>query len=172
MEDSTDLEPHQNEIYPGLWLGDAQSSMDTAFLRRSKISCVLNCTASLPFTQLKTVRYRYRVPVKDNLEPDQIYLLYTLLDKTSKIIYSHLRVGQNILVHCHAGRQRSVSVIVAFCMKCADMTKSEALECVQTKRVVAGMPQLNFDRALTEYEKSIRELKASLGAPAPPLRVN
>lgn len=155
MADSTNF----HQIYPGLWIGDAIASADINFLRRHRIACIINCTGSLPFAQLPSIRFKYRVPVKDNLEADQIYLMYTLLDKTSKLIYNHLKLGHPILVHCHAGRQRSVCVIIAFLMKCADMTKDEALELLQTKREVAGTPQLNFNRALTEYQKSLNELK-------------
>ena len=150
--------PHATEIYPGLWLGDIHCATDVAFLKEKGITCVINCTASLPFTQSKQVKHRYRVPVKDNLQADQIYLMYTLLDKAVKLIVNHLPTD-TILVHCHAGRQRSVSVIIAFFMKCADMTKDDALTCVKSKRHVAGIPAFNFDRALTEYENNLNELK-------------
>jgi len=153
---STSIPITASEIYPGLWLGDINSALNIDFLRDKGITCIINCTASLPFSQSKQIKHRYRVSVRDNLQIDQIYRMYSLLDKAVKIIMNHLP-NEKILVHCHAGRQRSVSVLVAFFMKCANISKEDALECIRSKRAVAGYPQFNFDKALIEYENNLRD---------------
>lgn len=152
---------HANEIFPNLWLGDVEAAMDKTFLKDKGITCVINCTVTIPFNDLNQVKHRFRIPVKDNMQIDQIYLMYTLLDEAVKIIVDHIGTEQ-ILVHCHAGRQRSVSIILAFLMKCGCMTLHDALETLKSKRIVAGYPQLNFEKALSEYQNHLDELKAKL----------
>ena len=146
-----------NEIYPGLWLGDIYSP-NPEFIKNNKITCIINCTLTVPFPKLKQIKYRYRIPVKDNLQVDQIYLMYSMFDPVIEFILQHLP-NEQILIHCHAGRQRSVAIIAAFLMKSAEMTKDEAIMCIQSKRLVAALPQLNFNMALTEYEKDLNKLK-------------
>lgn len=147
------------EVYPGLWLGDIQTATDDTFLEKHNIACIINCTATLPFSKLPSIKYKYRVPVKDNQQQDQIYLMYTLLDRTVNIIQKHLPYN-NILVHCHAGRQRSVSIIVAFFMKCGAVNLHDAIICVQSKRDIAGQPSFNFMQALKEYELELQTAKS------------
>ena len=151
---------HSNEIYPGLWLGDV-NALNKKFISDNGISCIINCTMSIPFPKSRQIKHCYRLPVKDNLAPDQIYRMYTMFDYIIDIIVKHLP-DERILIHCHAGRQRSVAVIAAFLMKIGDMTKNEAILCIQSKRAVAGVPQVNFDPALSEYEKDLLQLKEQL----------
>lgn len=145
------------EIYPGLWLGDLTAAHNLEFLQRNQITCIINCSVKLPFAQTGKGCHQYRIPVRDNLRLDQIYLMYQVLDKAVAVIVKHLGVD-NILVHCHAGRQRSVSVILAFLIKCGQMDLKEALACVQSKRAVAGQPKLNFYQALEQYQHDCRNV--------------
>ena len=153
---------HATEIYPGLWLGDIIAASAKHFLKNKRIHCIFNCTVAMPFTDSKEVTTRIRVPVKDNLQIDQIYMLYKYLDKIVNIIFKQLQQGHNVLVHCHAGKQRSVTVIAAFLMKYGDMSKDEAIDTLRTKRSVAALPEINFDQALIQYEKMLIELKKNL----------
>lgn len=143
---------HANEIYPGLWLGDIESALDTKFIKNKNITCVINCTNNHPF--LDSVKLKYRVPVKDNLETDQIYKLYSVLDQTVKYIYETLP-EHNILVHCHAGKQRSVAVVSAFFIKYADLEPEIVIKLIQSKRHVAGKPTINFIKSLKQYYKDL-----------------
>ena len=59
-----------DEIIPRLWLGNAKASMDEEFIRRNNITAVFNCTKNLPFSPI--IPIKYRVPVDDNLEEEEI----------------------------------------------------------------------------------------------------
>lgn len=131
------------EILPGLWLGNAKSSLDKRFLKQKKITCIINCTESLPFIIDKNIILKYRVAVKDNLQNAEINKLYSLLNSTVNKIYTVI-VGHNILLHCHAGRQRSVTVMAAYLMKFGNLKKKEAISAIRSKRAISGYPQLNF----------------------------
>lgn len=147
---------HANEIYPGLWLGDIQSAMDLEFLKEKKITCIVNCTQNYPF--ISCIKETYRVPVKDNLENDQIYKMYTALDHAGQYIYEKLP-SHNILVHCHAGRQRSVAVISAFFIKYADFDPETVIKLIRSKRVVAGKPSINFMKSIKQYHQDLEKHK-------------
>ena len=147
---------HANEIYPGLWLGDVVSSTDKTFLKQHNIKCIINCTCTMPFCDIKGI-LKFRVPVLDDMNVKQIYKLYLMLNKCSKLIAKTLP-NQNILVHCHAGRQRSVSIVAAFMMKYGKLTKNEALMLIKSKRKISAMKQANFDSALNQYEQDLKSL--------------
>ena len=59
-----------NLIIPRLWLGNARASMDEDFIRHNNIVVVFNCTKNLPFSPM--IPIKYRIPVDDNLEEDEI----------------------------------------------------------------------------------------------------
>jgi protein-tyrosine phosphatase len=145
-----------NEVIHNLWLGDAKASQSREFIKAKNINCIINCTVTSEFLPGKLFRYKYRIPVKDNCEPEEISLMYSILDKTADIIYRHLQNGDVILVHCHAGRQRSVSIILAFIMKYACMSFNKSLILLKTKRSVSCYPDINFHSALLSYEKHLR----------------
>lgn len=143
-----------NEILPGLWLGDIRSSNDLIFLKAKKIKVIINCTHQ--FESIKNPEFeKYRISVIDNMDPVQIALMYSMLDKVSDIIYSALGNGKNVLVHCFAGRQRSFAVIVAFLMKYAHLPYTDAVRLTKTKRNIAGYPSVNFEDALLKYENDL-----------------
>ena len=145
-----------NEIIPNLWLGDVHASKSQDFIKKKNINCIINCTVSGEFLQNERQMYKYRIPVKDNCAPEEISLMYSILDKTAQLLYKHLQTGDIILVHCHAGRQRSVAVILAFIMKYTRLSFNKSLELLKTKRPVACYPQINFHHALLEYEKYLK----------------
>lgn len=144
------------EIYPGLWLGDINSALDKKFLHGKKITCIFNCTRSLPFIEDPYVTAKYRVAVMDNLENEEIQKMYKLLNPTINKLFTMLN-DNNVLVHCHKGKQRSATVIIAYLMKFANMTKDEALYTVKTKRPLICTPATNFDVALDKYEHDLQK---------------
>jgi hypothetical protein len=64
------LRDNVNLIIPGLYLGNAKSSLDDEFLKKNNIRAVFNCTKDLPFHH--SIRNKYRIPVDDNLKAEEI----------------------------------------------------------------------------------------------------
>lgn len=112
-----------DEIIPGIWLGNHKAAIDIDFLKKNNINFILNCTPNMPlynqiYTQSELDNIEtYRIPVNDSLlERD-----FILMEKYFKIIIpllvkKYTLQKQRILIHCHAGKQRS-AIIVAGLLK-------------------------------------------------------
>lgn len=105
-----------------LWLGNYKSALDPLFLKENNISVIINCSADLPYIYdiLDPAKHglekleTFRIPVYDSLLDHDIYIMeqyyHTVLPFILKKLLSE---HKNILVHCHAGAQRSASCVAA-----------------------------------------------------------
>ena len=138
-------------ILPGLWLGNGKASMDEDFLKKNDITVVFNCTKDLPFHS--TIKRRYRVPVDDNLQAEEIRNLelwsYEII---FKLTTEHNL--NNVLVHCYAGMQRSAAVVAMYLIAHNRMKIDEAISFLKDKRTIVFLPFPNFYDAIAGFQKS------------------
>lgn len=145
-----------NQIYPGLWLGDYHSAVDNDFIKNNNISLIINCTMGIPSIRDKNVKV-LRLSVEDNPSDfKNLEIMFLNLPKYTKIIHENLCSGKNILVHCHAGKQRSFAVIVAFFAKYTNLPLDHIIDLIKTKRPIAGSPQVNFYPSLYAFCKELK----------------
>jgi hypothetical protein len=141
-----------DEVLPGLWLGNRYAALDPTWHAQKQIKCVFNCTKDIPF--LPNVQRRYRIPVDDSLEPEEIRNMelwaYEIVYKMTR----EYQTGQPMLVHCAAGMQRSAAAIALFLMATRNMTPSQAIQFIQSKRAIAFTPSANFGASLEGFYKS------------------
>ena len=141
-----------NLIIPQLWLGNARASMDEDFIRRNNIVVVFNCTKNLPFSPM--IPIKYRIPVDDNLQADEIRNLelwsYEIVYKIKK---EHNK-GRKILVHCYAGMQRSAASVAMYLIATNNMNSDEAITFLKDKRPIVFFPAPNFYDAILGFQKS------------------
>ena len=97
------------QVLPHLWLGDAHDARDTS----SDASLVINCTKDVPFYY---DHYdQFRIPVNAKLEESQqLFDAWCDHDDIFEAIYQNIARGNDVLVHCYAGRQRSAATVAAF----------------------------------------------------------
>ncbi len=143
------------EIIPNLFIGNLNTSYDLEFLKLNKINCIINCTINKQFINYENIKYKYRIPIKDDKTDQEAYLLYLVLDQVVEIIYKHIKNNDNILVHCYAGKQRSVSCILAFLIKYGKLSLEISLKLMRNKYNIAGTPELNFYKSLKYYEEKL-----------------
>lgn len=143
------MEIGANEILSGLWLGNITDAKNLQFINTMDI--VINCSKTIPFKSKRT--RNVRVGVDDNLEPIEIKNLYLLLPKITEFIHSSLKKNEIIFVHCHAGIQRSASVIVAYLIRYLNISLTKAIRLVRTKRNIVFTPCINFKTSLIKFEK-------------------
>jgi len=107
-----------NEILPNLWLGNYKTAHDINFLKENKINLILNCTPDISFIDEKIIEElkieTYRIPVNDSLLEKDIILMEDYLKIFIPLLFNKYIVEKkNILIHCHAGKQRSAIVVAA-----------------------------------------------------------
>lgn len=141
-----------NEIIPGLWLGNAKASLDKQFLESNNIKYIFNCTKDLPFVDDRQYK-KFRLPVDDNLQKEEIIRMNKLLPKYIPIIHHALQNHQNVLIHCFAGKQRSACLLTAYLTYASHLPLLTVIQSVKRKRPVAFTPLINFRKSLVDYSK-------------------
>lgn len=148
-----------HEIVPRLWLGNRKAASDTNWLAENRVEVVFNCTKTLPFAD--TIKHRYRLPVDDNLEPVEISNMYAWAPETMVKLLREYKTGKIILVHCHAGMQRSATIVAMFLMVVGSMSATEAMAYIRERRPIAFFPGANFDQAIRGWESDIKQFVRS-----------
>ncbi|XP_045775521.1 dual specificity protein phosphatase 13-like isoform X2 [Maniola jurtina] len=151
--------PDVNEVYPGLFVGDAVAAKDKAFLRRMGINYVLNTAEGKRYTQVDTDHMYYRDC------PGLHYKGFQLMDLPTTDIskYFHIAAnfidegisrGSRVLVHCMMGVSRSATCAIAFLMIKRGMSLTEALALVRSRRDIH--PNDGFIRQLQDLDRELR----------------
>jgi protein tyrosine phosphatase len=117
MQDLNKIQISANEIMPGLFLGNYAASQSSKFIEKNKIRAVVNCSKDIP-CKFMDITY-LRIPIDDPgygfaFTNDHKVFLESVVD-AYRFISTHLESGKNVLVHCHAGMQRSASVVI-YCL--------------------------------------------------------
>lgn len=117
--------PSYTEVVPGLWLGNEAASQDADFIRNAGIRLIINCTKKAPNKFASSLGYinYVRLSINDpgplvvgSRNQDNIDMI-TLIPYAAHLIHQALQRGESVLVHCHAGAQRSASVVVYYLMQ-------------------------------------------------------
>mmetsp|Transcript_2341 Transcript_2341/g.4640 ORF Transcript_2341/g.4640 Transcript_2341/m.4640 type:complete len:246 (-) Transcript_2341:258-995(-) len=142
------------EVIPHLWIGDrASASQDLVKLRERGICAVVNCTVELPNYHEAAEGMSYlRVPVADAECADisayfdsACAFVGTVLDSTDSAV----------LVHCHAGRSRSATIVLVCLMRRLGISLSEAMATCMAKRWVTPNPGFQALLAREEHRLSV-----------------
>jgi dual specificity phosphatase 12 len=154
-----------NEILPGLWLGNRVAALDPVFLREKHIKAVFNCTKDIPFEA--TVQRRYRVPVDDNLQEEEIRNLelwsFELVYKLAAELRRTRADGDAVLVHCAAGMQRSAATVGMYLIATQNLKTEDCIKVIQAKRPIAFRPAANFEKAMRGFEAAFaKEIRPHL----------
>jgi protein-tyrosine phosphatase len=148
-----------DEIVPRLWLGNKHAAADEEWLKQHGITVVFNCTKTLPFAT--SMRRMYRVPVDDNLEPEEIANMGAWAAETQVKLVREYKAGRTILVHCHAGMQRSAAVVAMFLISMYGMSAEEAMAFIKSKRSIAFHPAANFEKAIQQWATDLGKYRGS-----------
>jgi len=101
----------------------------------------------LGFTYPEDIRVTY-IRAGD-LETVHLHLWF---ETAARVINEELAKGGKCLVHCAAGVSRSVSLILAYLIKCRSMNLPDAFRFVREKRTIVR-PNRGFVQQLLEFEK-------------------
>ena len=151
------MSEHATLILPRLWLGNRVAAADGEFLRRNNITVVFNCTKDLPF--YPSVLRKYRLPVDDNLQNQEISNMEKWAPEAVYKVLAEYARGENILIHCFAGMQRSAALMAMLLIVITKQPSEKVIEFIRSKRPIAFFPGQNFGRAIRAFEQ---RYKASL----------
>jgi predicted protein tyrosine phosphatase len=154
--------PDAHEIVPGIWLGNKRASENERWMKEKNITVVFNATKDLPFST--SIKKQYRIPVDDNLQPEEIRNM-TLWSHEAvyKLMMEHNK-GQNVLVHCAAGMQRSAVIVGMYLIATKGMSWQQAITYIQGIRPIAFRPGPNFKESIIAFDTSYhREILPKLG---------
>ncbi|XP_073008333.1 dual specificity protein phosphatase 1-like isoform X1 [Typha latifolia] len=134
----------------GLYLGSVGVALNKEALKNLNITHILVVAKSLEPAFPDDFIYK-KIDVLDSPETN----LMQYFDECFSFIDEAKRAGGNVLVHCFAGRSRSVTVVVAYLMKTHQMSLARALSVVRSKRPHIS-PNVGFLTQLENFEKSLR----------------
>lgn len=152
---SLGLPPSNNadQIIPNVWLGNLRAALDEQFLKNAGIQVVFNCTKDAPFHP--SIRRRYRIPVDDNLQEQEIRNLELWSYEIVYKLLTEYKQGRPIFIHCHAGMQRSPAVTAMFLMVLYTMSANQAKAYIKQRRPIVFFPSANFEKAIRGFESSL-----------------
>eukprot|EP00439_Symbiodinium_sp_Y106_P058631 s30_g8.t1 len=130
-----------------LFVGGA-TSLCLHVLRKLGVTHILNCTEDLPSPseeELGDLKWR-RLALPDHEDQD----LSATLKSALQVIAEAEEAGGKVLVHCHEGKSRSVSVCLAYLIS-RQIPLADALTYVKSKRPIAR-PNAGFLRQLMAFE--------------------
>lgn len=143
-----------DEIIPGVWIGRWEVAHNPEWLRKHRIQAVFNCTKNISF--YPTVPNQYRIPVDDNLQPAEIKMMESMAPEIAYKILREYKRGHPILIHCHAGMQRSTTAAAFFLLVLTGRPLIQVMYMIQNRRKVAFRPGPNFALALRSFENQVR----------------
>jgi len=147
------LEPSIDLIMERLYLGNEDAATTRTILDERKITHVLVAGSHLDMPFVPDITYK-QLDLQDF--PDQDIKQY--FEEAAKFIYSALKEGKSVLVHCAAGISRSATIVVAYLMLINNLGFEEAFELLKSKRSIV-YPNSGFKSQLQAFGE---ELKSGL----------
>ncbi len=152
-------------LLPGLYLSGAVEASSLHLLRYYGITHVLNATEDLLLPEETQSFVGMRIPLRDVEEED----ISPYFAPAATFIDSALETGGGVLVHCHAGRSRSCSLVLAWLMTRRKWTLKQALEFLHDRRPQAA-PNAGYLQQLSALEAELfgtQTVKVKKTKPAP-----
>jgi hypothetical protein len=143
-----------DKIIDRVWISRWEVAVDPVWLTENKIHAVFNCSKDIPFHP--SVKNQYRVPVHDNLQPAEISNMEKWAPEIAYKIMREYKAGHNILIHCHAGMQRSTTACAFFLMALSGDPLITVMRQINKARPIAFEPGANFIEALRGFEDLLR----------------
>jgi hypothetical protein len=132
-----------HSIIPHLYIGS-----EVALKSASLFDYIVNCTRHIPL--ISTIP-SIRVAVNDHHSESSAFIQSLIDTNVIEMIHEQRNKGKNVLVHCHAGIQRSCTIVALYLMKYYGMSAEEVIRFIQTKRPIAFQPQPTFKKLIYAF---------------------
>ena len=137
-----------SEILPRLWLGNERDATNRNFLRDKSISIVVS-VEEFPTNWHPTARSRrghdtfpsrierHHFSMRDSQQEADSPTLLPKLDAIADVIDKTLKDERAVLVHCSAGKSRSVACLCYFLVSRRGHTVGRAMQAIKAARPIA-----------------------------------
>jgi protein-tyrosine phosphatase len=142
-----------DEVYPNIYIGDLSSSMSTNTLKYKNIKNILTVMNGGVENYPDDLNYKI-IHIND----DWWVNIEEHFDEGVKFIKDTLDRNEKVLVHCKRGVSRSVTMVLAYLISEKNMSVTEAMLRVKSKRQIA-LPNSGFLKQLMHYKKTIIKTK-------------
>ncbi len=137
-----DGEHYADEIIPGLYLG----SLCAVRSGKYDDKAILSIMRQHDLDKIEPRKHHLRIALPDESDAP----IERHFEQSNRFIEKHIR-RSGVLVHCHAGHSRSVTLVMCYLMKLHAMTLDEAMALVKQRRPTAN-PNPGFIKKLEEIE--------------------
>ena len=150
----TDGEPVQVKGYPFLYVGSVGASLNRKSLVANNITHVVNWSSTARCNVFKDIKYRCILGLRGRSDMSRMNNVKKLRDAVEFVERARI-AGGNVMSHCWYGRNRSVTLLVAWLMKYEEMGIDEA-----TALIAETRPQADpYVEALDLYKKNYLDKK-------------
>lgn len=147
-----------DEVFPGIFIGDAGAAKNKEYLKRIGVTHVLNTAEGNRFGMVNTNKDYYRGTDIKYMGVQLVDLSITNIAKhfyeVADFIESGLSGGGKVMVHCLMGMSRSSTCVLAFLMIKHRFSAEEALKMVRLNRDIR--PNDGFLHQLAELDNKLR----------------
>lgn len=157
--------PNVKHVCDGVYLSGCEASVNARFLELTDIMMVINCSNDQPFVSPRNPNTEYyKIPIEDNLKVREVRKMKHVLPPVVNWIERAVAQDKRVLVHCHAGRQRSATIVAAYLLKKGYVsTVEDAIahlrtiksDCFTFRNTQTGRTEIcvNFLAALEQYRE-------------------
>jgi hypothetical protein len=142
------------EMLPGLYIGGwpAASSACRGKILGPKVF-VVNLANGKPMVSKKGLM----VKVNDDMTEGSMVILEAAITPVVDGIRAAMERGTPVIVHCHAGRQRSAAVIAAYIMKYEGLALEATIRYMRSRKPDVFKPNINFLPVLQKFESLVKK---------------
>merc|ERR1711997_5373 len=152
-----------SEILPNqLYISSHKTSCDSEVLETKGITHILSILPHAKKVYPEKFNYKIITDIEDEKDDVNAAKLSKIFTECNIFIHDCLTKNGRILVHCKAGKSRSVSLVIAYLMVLTSYGCEQLVNFVKTRRLCA-QPNFKFMGVLKEYYGHLDEEMVKIG---------
>ena len=141
-----------NEIVNYLYIGN-KHALENFY----DYELIVNCTPNIPFPS--SHNKHIRIPIMDASSEESNLFNIIQSNNILEEINEYVSGGQNVLVNCNQGKQRSCAVVACYLIKYHNYSPTKAIRIIQYKRPQAFVGSINFINTIKMMYSEIHKSK-------------